>query len=550
MNKASFKRLVHISFIAVTHGSRLLYNRVLSKLSGMPMETGPELLRNFIEDLGGSFLKFGQMLALQPDIIPMEWCNALFDLMDRVSPFSYEEVQRIVHEELGRYPEDIFDSIETKSLATASIGQVHVAWLNGEKVALKVQRPNAQIETANDVLIMDATVKFIRFFKLKPLYWMVEPMSEFLEWTWEELDYRNEARYMHQMRHNARGSESTEKIPAVWWEYTAQRVLVLEFLNGVTVLDYLRAKQNGDQIKLKRLADDGFKPDVFAQHIINNFLGDAFNFGLFHADLHPANLMILPNNVVGYIDFGITGVLSEYSRYTLTELTLAYTRADLDKMTEIFLNVSAMGPKADVPAFRAGLERLASGWYKRHGGRVNLETNITRVMMDMLTLSKSTDIWPERDVIKYIRSSIALDGLITRFAIGFDVGAALEKLCDQYLAWGTRMQTFSYDRIFRSMMAGGDVMANGPGKMADVIENTINPKANSFSDTPTPAPTPAPQGTANPLAPAIVICLIAILLSFGGAEPQWGVNLFTAELTVLALALFTMIKQVVGPSRG
>src|SRR5258707_15492090 len=106
-----------------------------------------------------------------------------------------------------------------------------------------------------------------------------------------------------------------------------------------------------------------FKHKKVPRHIIDNFLGDAFQHGIFHADLHPANLMILPGNVVGYIDFGITGVLSHYSRQNLVGLTLAYTRADLNGMCNSFVKGSAMGPNGDVGAFNEGLKRLADEWY-------------------------------------------------------------------------------------------------------------------------------------------------------------------------------------------
>src|SRR5262249_12108635 len=152
---------------------------------------------------------------------------------------------------------------------------------------------------------------------------------------------RSEARYMEQLRSNAR-SNACEYVPAVYWEYTTRRALVVEFLEGVTVLDYLRMLETGDELRAHRLKALGFDPNQFARNIIDNFLGDAFRYGMFHADLHPANLMILPGNVVGYIDFGITGVLSRYSRRNLVALTLAYTRADIDGMCASFFKVSAM----------------------------------------------------------------------------------------------------------------------------------------------------------------------------------------------------------------
>ena len=188
-----------------------------------------------------------------------------------------------------------------------------MGWLGGRKVAVKVQRPSVDVDFVGDIRLMTLAMKFVRRFEVRSLYWTLEPIGEFVEWTREELDYRREARYADKLRRNAEGNLQ-EKIPAVLWEPTTRRILVLEFLEGTTVLDYLRALGAGDEVSARRLRGAGFDPDRFARHIIDNFLGDAFQHGVFHADLHPANLLVLPGDVVGYVDFGITGVLSRYSR--------------------------------------------------------------------------------------------------------------------------------------------------------------------------------------------------------------------------------------------
>jgi len=119
--------------------------------------SGPDRLRAIFEDLGGTFIKFGQMLALQPDILSLEYCNVLFDLLDRCTPFAYAHVERSFIEETGKTPSEIFDSFEMQPLATASIGQVHVGYLRGRKVAIKVQRPSVDTDFAGDIRLMMAT---------------------------------------------------------------------------------------------------------------------------------------------------------------------------------------------------------------------------------------------------------------------------------------------------------------------------------------------------------------------------------------------------------
>src|SRR5262249_46306152 len=154
----------------------------------------------------------------------------------------------------------------------------------------------------------------------------------------------------------------------------------------VSLLDHLRALGRGDPRHRARLTAMGFDADRLARNIIDNCLGDVFRFGVFHADLHPANLMILRDNVIGYIDFGITGVISKYSRQILLAMTLAYARKDLDGLCDRFFDVSSMDGTSDPFGFREGVKRLSEHWYAGAAGDESLKTTTTQVMLDMVKL--------------------------------------------------------------------------------------------------------------------------------------------------------------------
>jgi len=504
--------------------------------------SGPERLSRMFEDLGGTFLKLGQMLALQPDILSLEYCNALFNLMDRVAPFPYDQVERVFREDLGRTPDEIFDSFDRRAVATASIGQVHVAFLGGRKMAVKVQRPAVDREFAGDIRLMTAMVALIRRLRLTRFYWMLEPMGEFIGWTREELDYRNEARYMERLRQNA-ASNPFEHVPAVEAAYTTRRILVAEFLEGVTVLNYLRALESRDEVMIQRLRGWEFDPNRFARHMIDNFLGDAFRHGIFHADLHPANLMILPGDVVGYIDFGITGVISHYSRYHLVMMTLAYTRADPDGMCASFLKVSEKGAGANVAAFHDGLKQMADTWYEQQGKQRKLRKNFTLVMLDMLTLSRATGIFPERDVIKYIRSAIAIDGLITRFAPGFNVGQYLEEVCARALRQEARTGLFDTGRMVDWTSASAHLLRDGAFRAVSAFERLARRET-----VPGPPPGRLPEREGAPRQRALHVsalaCSLSVLMTLTGQPPELGMNLFTAEALLVAASLVVLIRTM------
>jgi ubiquinone biosynthesis protein len=547
---ATMRRLAHLAWVAGRHGvahaagARLARWPRLARRFDPAGLSGPERLRTALEDLGGTFIKFGQMLALQPDIVSLRYCDALFNLLDRVRPFGMEQVEKTFVEELGRGTGGIFDSFDPRPIGTASIGQVHVAYLRGRKVAVKVQRPAVDEEFGGDIRLMSAAIAWIRRLGLKQLAWMVEPLSEFVAWTREELDYRREARYMELLGHNAR-SNAAERVPAVCWEYTTRRTLVMEFLEGVTVLDYLRAVARDDGAVLGPLSAAGFDPKAFARNLIDNFLGDAFRHGLFHADLHPANLMILPGNVVGYIDFGITGRLSPYSRRHLIAMTLAYTRGDTDGMCASFFKVSAIGPDSDPEAFREGIKRLADEWYEMRGRERRLRKNFTLVMLDMLRLSRATGVWPERDVIKYIRSAIASDGLITRFAPGFDVGRYLERVCNRHLKWQSWGALVSYEALLGWSTSGSQLLRDGALRGAAFVHRLATGELPARADLGAGGGERDGAARRQTVQLAGVVFGVVLLIVLTGERPEVGANLFTAEALVLGAAALLLLRALV-----
>jgi ubiquinone biosynthesis protein len=549
-------RLLHILRVLVRHGFAHLLVRyprspTLRRISGaawladrleLARLSGPRRFRRLFEDLGGSFIKFGQMLALQPDIVSLEYCDELFNLLDRIAPFPVEHVFRVFREELGVSPDEIFDAFDPEPLATASIGQVHTAVLHGRKVAVKVQRPSVDTDFMGDIRLMAVAIRGIRRFQIRSLYWMLEPMGEFVAWTHEELDYRREARYADRLRRNAEANEF-ERVPEVFWDLTTRRTLVVEFLPGVTVLDYLRAVAAGDDWTTHTLRAHGFDPNRFARHIIDNFLGDAFQYGVFHADLHPANLLVLPGDVVGYVDFGITGVLSRYSRRHLVGMTLAYTRADVGGMADAFFKLTTSEPDADPQRFRTILADLSQEWYEGEGSQTVFKKNFTLVMLDMLTLSRKTGIWPERDVIKYIRSSIATDGLITRFAPGFNVGRYLEEVCQRWVAWESRRATLRYDTFTGLAASSARLAEDGATRAASVLRRLADGDTLARVDITTTSRGGDRLRRRAVRVSGVVIAFTA-LFELTAAPVHVGVNLFTAEAVLIVGALAALVDSV------
>jgi predicted unusual protein kinase regulating ubiquinone biosynthesis (AarF/ABC1/UbiB family) len=253
--------------------------------------------------------------------------------------------------------------------------------------------------------------------------------------------------------------------------------------------------------------------------------------------------MILPNSVVGYVDFGITGVISSYMRQHLVALTLAYARGDLDGMFAAFFKVSALDAHADTEGFRRGLYKLSGEWYMMEGKQRRLLKNITLVMLDLLKLSRQTGVWPERDVIKYIRSAIAIDGLITRFEPTFDVGQYLELVCNRYLKWHGRQELFGFNTLMDWSNANAHLVYDGALRAVALLDRVASSESQEVANR---GATAAENDNARWQAVQIagVLCAVALLMTVTGEQVQFGVNLFTAEIVLMAGATIRLVRTI------
>ncbi len=465
---AYLTRALRVAWIALHHAAGFAWDRIRRR----PGPDGPTRVRLALEEMSGSFLKFGQILSLQVDTLPRPYCDALLDLLDRVPPFTADEVRTVFQEELGAAPEELYQSFNFVPLAAASIGQVHEARLkDGTRVAVKVQRPGIREVFTRDAVLLNVFVKLVFLLRIRTLYFLRDPVQEFNEWIQDELDYRTEAAYARLLERNSRDTP-TERVPKIHWDLSTARVLTMDFLEGESVREYLRIREQGDERRLQQLARIGFDPTVFVANVIRNFVSDALRFGAFHADLHPANLLILPGNQVGYVDFGIVGHLTPEARRKIIQMTLGYVRGQNDEIFSAFMAVSTVTAHADLPGFRRELERLSRRWYREPAiaGVPHFGRSLTILMIDLLSMCRNFGVLPRREMIKYIRSLFLADGLVSRLAPGLDYGPHLQQLCEEYVMEEAQRRALSNRAVLPLMADLAGWMHTGPGSLLRALD--------------------------------------------------------------------------------
>ena len=331
----------------------------------------PERLRLVFEELGPTFIKLGQLLSTRPDLIPAEYLDELARLQDEVPPFSLAEVHAIFREELGRSPDEVFHYFDAEPLAAASIGQVHRARLDsGAEVVVKVQRPDIENVIAVDLEILAHLAGLMeQYLEEVQGHRPTAIVQEFARSLSREIDFAvelaNVQRFARQFKNN-----TAIHVPLVYPELSTQRVLVMEYVLGI------KASMAG------QLREQGYDLPLIAERGATLVMEQIFVHGFFHADPHPGNLFILPDNVVCFIDFGQMGRLSRKDREDFTDLVLDLVAGDERTVVEGVLKVTVQLGEVDRESLARDLGGLVDLYLYRPLG----ELEAGRILQDLLDL--------------------------------------------------------------------------------------------------------------------------------------------------------------------
>jgi ubiquinone biosynthesis protein len=454
----SLGRLSEIAQVMVRHGFGyfLEAHKLTDLLPGRSAETRlaavydegssarGQHLRELLDELGPTFVKFGQLLSTRPDIVPPDIIVELRGLQDDVRPFPFEQAERVIEEDLGNSIDRLFLAFDPEPVAAASIGQVHRATLpNGKPVAVKVQRPGAPRQIEADLQLLYQAAKLVKE-RVRSLDFIDAHalVDEFARQIRQELDYRLEGRNAQTFYRNFAGDPHVQ-VPKVFWTYTRARVLTLEWLEGTQLADF-----DTLPLTLEERRD-------LAYRIAETWMAMIFRYGFFHGDPHPANIMLLEEaGTIGLVDFGAVGKLSDDDMSKLTRLFIDAAQENVDVLPKRLADLGVRYPKEREEEFRAELREI---YYRYYGASVS-EIDPIQIIREAFQLIYAMNLHLPTRYLLLDRAIATLGAVGIELYPDFNVfevarpyarGLLLDRFTPQRVAKRARRDAIAYAQILR-----------------------------------------------------------------------------------------------------
>jgi len=368
-------------------------------------------LRHTLQSLGPTFIKLGQIAGSRRDLVPKEIAQELEKLQDEVEPFSYQSVKEVFLKEIGAIPEEIFASFDKDPTATASIGQVHIAELDtGEKVAIKVQRPEIEknvytdLEILKDIAnVMDEKIAWARAYHIKD---MIDELAESLH---NELNYFTEGRNGERIGEQFH-DDPVIHIPEIYWDYTTRRILTMECVDGIKVSH------------IDKIDEAGLDKKLIAERIADAMFEQVLDYGFFHGDPHPGNIFILPDNEISFIDFGMVGELSEELKINFAALLLNVKEQNAKKMIKTFYKMDLMDNVTDTTGLHRELDKLLRKYYDVSFREINLGG----IILEIFNIAYRFQVDIPKDISIIGKAILTMEEIIKMLDPNFSIMQAVE----------------------------------------------------------------------------------------------------------------------------
>ncbi|MBO5841118.1 MAG: AarF/ABC1/UbiB kinase family protein [Methanobrevibacter sp.] len=490
-------------------------------------EDFPERLRLMFQELGTTFIKFGQLLASRPDLVGERISEELSQLHDDNPPVSFEEIKEMIETQLGGNIDDLFEEFSENALATASIAQVHEAKLHtGERVAVKVQKANVEEIVETDLSIMkfiaNESDRFNTSFKHLNL---PAVLHEFDKSIHKEMDFDNE---LMNIRHLSDNFKYNDKIivPTTYPDYSNEKVLTMEYVEGVKLSEVIA----GDDPKYNKI--------LIADRIVRSYFQQLFIDGFFHADPHPGNIFVTDDNAICYIDFGMMGVLDEEFRQDLAELMIYFSDRNIDGLINQLIRMDILNEKTDINILKSDLNDFFAKYYGVELSRFN------GIIEDLLFLMQKFDVRLPNEFVLMARGLSMVENTGLRLDPDIYVVALLKPFARKLMvqrynplkmANNAKNSFFAFEHVLRAL----------PSLISKTIykveegEVTVNIEVKHISE------------IANQLSLAIIIAALLVgsslvmLIDVGPRFYEMPVLGFVGFTISLALGVFTVLRYFI-----
>lgn len=409
--------------------SKYLPNRFSQIAEAANEQSSPERIRAAFEELGPTFIKLGQLLSTRSDLLPQEYIDEFTKLQDNVNPLPFDVVKATIEAEFGKKIEDVYSWFDPNPLAAASIGQVHEARLSqGEKVVVKIQRPEIEKVIKNDISLLAFLAGLLeKYVPESKIFGPKVIVAEFFNTLSYELDYVVELNNLNKMSENMKSFPEIV-IPQAYRSYSSHKVLTLEKFEGIRLNDPKALDVAG--IDRKKLVETGAK--AFFKSVMID--------GIFHGDLHGGNLFILPGNKLGIIDFGIVGRLSEKARDQLANMVVALLAEDYEKLCYQYAELGGTGPGIDFDGFQREVRNALSPYM----GLPLSEVNMGKILIEATKIATQYQIKVPGDWMIVFKAILTMEGMGRTLDPSFDLMSIGRDLAKDLLK-----NEYSFDKLSR-----------------------------------------------------------------------------------------------------
>ena len=415
-------------------------------------------VRTVFEELGPTFVKFGQVVSTRPDLVPVAYVTELEKLQERVPPFSGALARELLEEQLGKPVSELFAEFDEVPVAAGSLGQVHRArHHNGTQLAVKIRRPQVLRDVERDLSLMHEIASLLdRHLPEAGIFDPIGLVQQFSRSIRRELNFAREGRTVDEFRRLFQ-HDATLHIPQVFWDLTAEGVLTCEFIEGLKIndADALRAA--------------GLSPREIAANGARIFLKMAFEHGVFHGDPHPGNLRVQPSGVIAIFDFGMIGRLDDEKREQLIDLLMAVIQGDSASAVDQVLLIGKPWRPIELPLLKSDLRDFVDAYY----GLPLDKIDVGHLLSDFVSILSNHGIRYPADLMMLIRVIVTLEGTGRQLDPVFNVAEHLAPIVEQLVRERYSPRRMAA-RAFRESRTLLGMLHKLPGHIGRTLEKLSN----------------------------------------------------------------------------